>query len=106
MCCRISRLDATPAADRVTPPHASHAALYTFGMLRRIWLFFAQACTLCVAALFVVSTLRPDLLPRLSGRAGVVGNVVVTQEATTPVVMGKVASYADAAKKAMPAVVN
>ena len=75
-------------------------------MLHRFWLFFAQACTLCVAALFVVSTLRPDLLPRLSGRAGNGGNVVVTQEATTPVVMAKVASYADAAKKAMPAVVN
>ncbi len=72
-------------------------------MLRRIWLFFAQACTLCVAALFVVSTLRPDLLPRFTGR---VGNVIVTQETTTPVVAAKVASYADAAKKAMPAVVN
>ena len=72
-------------------------------MLRRIWLFFAQACTLCVAALFVVSTLRPDLLPRPAAR---VGNVIVTQETTTPVVSAKVASYADAAKKAMPAVVN
>ncbi len=72
-------------------------------MLMRFWLFFAQACTLCLAALFVVSTLRPDLLPRLTGR---VGNVIVTQETTTPVVSSKVASYADAAKKAMPAVVN
>ena len=75
-------------------------------MLRKFWLFFAQACTLCVAALFVVSTLRPDLLPRLSGRTGNIGNVIVTQETTTPVVTPKVASYADAAKKAMPAVVN
>jgi Do/DeqQ family serine protease len=71
-------------------------------MLRRIWLYFAQACTLCVAALFVVSTLRPDLLPRQGARPG---NVIVTQETTTPVVSAKVASYADAAKKAMPAVV-
>ena len=71
-------------------------------MFRRIWLFFAQACTLCVAALFVVSTLRPDLLPRPANRAS---NVIVTQETTTPVVSAKVASYADAAKKAMPAVV-
>jgi serine protease DegQ len=76
---------------------------YTFAMLKRFWLFFAQACTLCLAALFVVSTLRPDLLPRATGR---VGNVIVTQETTTPVVSAKVASYADAAKKAMPAVVN
>jgi serine protease DegQ len=72
-------------------------------MFRRFWLFFAQACTLCLAALFVITTLRPDLLPRLSGRAG---NVIVTQETTTPVVAAKVTSYADAAKKAMPAVVN
>ena len=72
-------------------------------MLKRFWLYFAQACTLCLAALFVVSTLRPDLLPRATGR---VGNVIVTQETTTPVVSAKVASYADAAKKAMPAVVN
>ena len=33
-------------------------------MLRRIWLVFAQACTVCLAALFVVTTLRPDLLAR------------------------------------------
>jgi Do/DeqQ family serine protease len=80
-----------------------HPGHYTFAMLHRIWLFFAQACTLCVAALFVVSTLRPDLLPRQGARPG---NVIVTQETTTPVVSAKVASYADAAKKAMPAVVN
>ena len=37
-------------------------------MLKKFWLLFAQACTLCVAALFVVTTLRPDLLPRLAGK--------------------------------------
>src|ERR1700675_3757277 len=31
-------------------------------MLRRFWLLFAQVATVCVAALFVVATLRPDLL--------------------------------------------
>ena len=103
MCCRISWLDAAPAASLDAAPAAPQTGIYTFTMLHRIWLFFAQACTLCVAALFVVSTLRPDLLPRTSGRAG---NVIVTQETTTPVVVAKVASYADAAKKAMPAVVN
>jgi serine protease DegQ len=92
-------------ANRVLRPEMRSAVRthYTFAMLYRFWLFFAQACTLCVAALFVVSTLRPDLVPRLTGR---VGNVIVTQETTTPVVVSKVASYADAAKKAMPAVVN
>jgi serine protease DegQ len=72
-------------------------------MLRKFWLLFAQACTLCLAALFVVSTLRPDLLPRVTTHQG---SIIVTQETATPVSGTKVASYADAAKKAMPAVVN
>jgi serine protease DegQ len=72
-------------------------------MLRKFWLLFAQACTLCVAALFIVSTFRPDLLQRFNGR---VANVIVTQETQTPVVGARVGSYADAARKAMPAVVN
>ena len=72
-------------------------------MLRKFWLFFAQACTLCLAVLFVVVTLRPDLLPRGAAHGG---SVIVTQEAATPLVGARVASYADAAKKAMPSVVN
>lgn len=72
-------------------------------MLRKFWLLFAQACTLCLAALFVVATLRPDLVARFSSRGG---SVVVTQETATLVAGSRVASYADAAKKAMPAVVN
>jgi len=71
-------------------------------VLKKFWLLFAQACTLCVAALFVVATLRPDLLPRLAGKPG---NVVLLQSATQPAAPG-VASYAEAARKAMPAVVN
>jgi serine protease DegQ len=72
-------------------------------LLRRFWLFFAQACTLCLAALFVVATLRPDLLARFTDKGG---QVVLFQETSTPVTTPKVASVADAAKKAMPAVVN
>ena len=72
-------------------------------MLRRFWLFFAQACTLCLAALFVVATLRPDLLARFNDKGG---RVVLFQETSTPVSLPRVASVADAAKKAMPAVVN
>ncbi|CAG0978527.1 serine protease DegQ [Burkholderiales bacterium] len=77
-------------------------------MLRRFWLLFAQACTLCVAALFVVATLRPDLL-RLTGRAG---PVVLTQESPVapPAAMDAAApapgTLAHAARKAAPAVVN
>ena len=72
-------------------------------MLRKLWLLFAQACTLCLAALFVVATLRPDLLGRGATREQ---GVVLHQETSTPVMMPAVASHADAAKKAMPAVVN
>jgi serine protease DegQ len=71
-------------------------------MLRRFWLLFAQVATVCVAALFVVATLRPDLLAGVAGK----NNVVLMQE-TAPTVAGpKVESFADAAKRAMPSVVN
>ena len=81
-------------------------------MLRRFWLLFAQACTLCVAALFVVSTLRPDLLPRPSGPRS--GTVVLTQEAVPAAAAGQAGaaaagthgSLSAAARKALPAVVN
>jgi len=72
-------------------------------VLRKFWLIFAQACTLCLAVVFVVSTLRPDLLPRSTGQGS---NVVLLQETATPVAAQKVSTYADAARKAMPAVVN
>jgi len=72
-------------------------------VLRKFWLLFAQACTLCLAALFVVATLRPDLLTRAGQRDS---GIVLLQETSTPVTTQKVASFADAAKKAMPAVVN
>jgi serine protease DegQ len=72
-------------------------------VLRKFWLLFAQACTLCLAALFVVATLRPDLLT-LAGQRD--NGIVLLQETSTPVTTPRIASFADAAKKAMPAVVN
>jgi serine protease DegQ len=72
-------------------------------VLRKFWLLFAQACTLCLAALFVVATLRPDLLPRLAGRSN---NVVLLREAAATSAAPVAGTYADAARKAMPAVVN
>ena len=72
-------------------------------MLRRFWLVFAQACTLCLAALFVVTTLRPDLVARFTDKSG---QVVLLQDTSTPVSTPTVASFSDAAKKAMPAVVG
>jgi Do/DeqQ family serine protease len=71
-------------------------------LLRRFWLLFAQFTTLCLAALFVIATLRPDLLTRISGRK----NVVLVEEARSTVEGPKIESLADAARKAMPSVVN
>ena len=69
--------------------------------MRTLWLIFAQTATVCVAALFVVSTLRPDLLAW-----NVRGNVVTVKEPQPEATARAVPSYSDAARKAMPAVVN
>ena len=75
--------------------------------MRRLWLIFAQSTTIGLAVLFVVSTLRPDLLAwggSGGGRGGV--DVVTTREAAPANASPRVASYSDAVRKAMPAVVN
>jgi serine protease DegQ len=72
-------------------------------MMRKLWLTFAQTATVCVAILFVVSTLRPDLLP-WNTRGSV---VTVREQHDGGDTQGKrIGSFSDAAKKAMPAVVN
>src|ERR671916_1732193 len=70
-------------------------------MIRKLWLVFCQTATVCVAALFVVTTLRPDLLTWNSR-----GGVVTIREAEPQTDARKVASFSDAARRAMPAVVN
>ncbi|HUD26807.1 MAG TPA: trypsin-like peptidase domain-containing protein [Burkholderiaceae bacterium] len=94
-------------------------------MLRRLWLLFAQATTVGLGLLFVVSTLRPQWLGRYSVTADQAGApaaahaAAVATAATSAatgvrqVPMGDVAprvsaigSYSDAARLAMPAVVS
>ncbi len=71
--------------------------------MRKLWLIFCQTATICLAALFVVSTLRPDLLNGNSPQGAVITTVKqMTGGADAPAV----ASYSDAAQKAMPTVVN
>jgi len=76
--------------------------------MRRLWLVFAQTVTLCVAVLFVVQTLKPEWLGRWvefpGGSAPV--DIVALKEAPTTPETPRVASYAEAAKKAVPAVVH
>jgi serine protease DegQ len=75
--------------------------------MRKLWLIFAQATTVALAVLFVVTTLRPDLLPqRAVPGAGV---VTITESsgarasATAATLPG---SLSGAARKAIPSVVN
>jgi Do/DeqQ family serine protease len=74
--------------------------------MHRLWLIFAQAVTVSVAALFVVMTLKPDWL---GGRPAPA--VVALQEAAAPAETAvggtaRTGSYADAARKALPSVVH
>ncbi len=72
--------------------------------LKRLWLIFAQAVTVLLALLFVVSTLRPDWLPRRNGLPLVTTHVAPS--GTPGVAATGQATYADAVKRAVPAVVN
>ena len=68
----------------------------------RLWLIFAQAATVAVAVLFVVSTFRPEWLPSRAAPA-----VTVVQQAAAPGVPGaRAGSFHDAVQRATPSVVN
>lgn len=76
-------------------------------MLRRFWLFFAQAVTFVLAVWFVIATLKPEWLQR--GKIAVQsGSPIVALKEVAPIGHGGTSSnsYAEAAKVAMPAVVN
>jgi Do/DeqQ family serine protease len=74
--------------------------------MRRLWLIFAQTVTVCVAVLFTVKTLRPDWLPEWSTHALVGQDVVTLHEAPPSNDERRPGSHADAAKRALPAVVH
>src|SRR5712692_4846601 len=69
----------------------------------RLWLIFAQAATVAVAVLFVVSTFRPEWLPARSGAPVLPASLPGAPEASTA---ARPASYHDAVQRAMPSVVN
>jgi serine protease DegQ len=77
-------------------------------MLRRFWLFFAQAVTVLLALMFIIATLKPQWLQR-QGQFGkqLAEPIVALREVAPGIGSGPAqTSYADAAHKAMPAVVN
>jgi len=80
--------------------------------MRRYWLIFAQAVTVCLAILFVVTTLRPDWL-RLSAPAPAsdaarpsAPAAPVSGAGVPAVIEPGVSSYSYAVSRATPAVVN
>ncbi|MDO8789069.1 MAG: Do family serine endopeptidase [Sulfuritalea sp.] len=74
--------------------------------MRRLWLIFAQTVTVCVAVLFVVKTLKPEWLGHLPGAGDGVSEMATVIEAPVGSEVRRHGSYADAAQKAVPAVVH
>ncbi len=74
--------------------------------MKRLWLIFAQTVTISVAALFVVQTLKPEWLAWRQTETNGRPQVVAIQQAAPTTEAPKVASYADAAQAALPAVVH
>jgi serine protease DegQ len=69
--------------------------------MHRLWLIFAQTVTVALAMLFVVTTLKPEWLPSKSA--------AVTLQEVAPATGGEAhnpASYRDASRAALPAVVH
>ncbi len=67
--------------------------------MRKIWLIFAQSATICLGILFILQTIKLDLL-KLNQQP------IVIKQAPPAHASRPINSYRDAAKKAMPAVVN
>jgi serine protease DegS/serine protease DegQ len=90
------------------PRRVNRALRQLFGtgisLMRQLWLIFCQAVTVAVAALFVISTLKPDWL-RPAPATSIVTIREAQGEAGSPATAVR-ESYADAAARSMPAVVH
>ncbi|MCS6996891.1 MAG: trypsin-like peptidase domain-containing protein [Casimicrobiaceae bacterium] len=81
-------------------------------MLYRLWLLFAQVCTVCVAALFTISTLRPEWLNRPAGSNSAARSAPVTVAApagappASSSASGSQITFAPGASAALPSVVK
>ena len=71
--------------------------------MRKHWLLFTQTVTIALALLFIIHTLKPELLPSAAHNG-----VVTLYESATPTSNGvaPITGLSQAAKKAMPSVVN
>ena len=70
--------------------------------LKRLWLTFAQAATIALGVLFVVTTLRPEWLAMRDAPSP----IFVKQAAPTVAPVANAGSYSEAVGRAAPAVVN
>jgi len=68
--------------------------------MRRLWLVFAQAVTVALATLFVISTLKPDWV---SAPVQTPSSVVVIQAPDNGYKQSAAGSYADAASRSIAA---
>ncbi len=78
--------------------------------MHRLWLLFAQTVTVCLAILFVVTTLRPNWLPSLgknTQRLTDTTSASTDSRGASPAVVGQApGSYAQPVALAAPSVVN
>jgi serine protease DegQ len=77
--------------------------LFIKNMMRKYWLLFAQAVTIALGVLFVVSLIRPDLL---RWQAAKPADKLTIHQVNGNAPAGTNTSFAEAAKHAIPAVVN
>src|SRR3990170_6196337 len=78
-------------------------------MLHRLWSIFAQTATVCLAVLFVVTTLKPEWLPQKAARAPQLALAIPAPAPLAPVaqsVVSRAESFHDAVGRATPSVVN
>ncbi len=73
--------------------------------MKRLWQIFSQTATVCLAVLFVISTLKPEWLPGRSALPGG-GTIALHTAPESPVGVPRQNSYNDAVRKATPSVVN
>jgi serine protease DegQ len=74
--------------------------------MRKLWLVFAQAVTLTLAVLFVVSLVKPDWLAWRAQQVVEVREAAPAPAGGLPITSGRPLSFSEAAKKAIPSVVN
>ena len=75
-------------------------------MARRLWLVFAQVVTATLAAIFVMSLVKPEWSPWRASRVVEILESPGPAASSIPVASGRSISFSDAARKAVASVVN